>query len=241
MSLHRLPLDHRERRDRRANDATRDGRRRRRHEGRGSPGGTSARSVVRVEDERLLTGQGRFVADIDVPGMLHAAFLRSPHPHALIKRIDVTAARALPGCVCRSPERCSKARTNPLLSLLAFDGLYTPYFWALATDRVRSVGDPVALVLAPSRYLAEDAMALIEVDYEPLEAVATIDQALDPAQAEVVGQGRRQHDVQLDTAVRRRRRRVRGRRSRRSPAPSTATATRTSQWKPEAVSPRSIR
>ena len=136
-------------------------------------------SVRRVEDQRLLTGQGRFVGDIDVPGMVHAVFLRSPHPHALIKRIDVSAARALPG-VYVITGAMMKARTNPLLSLLAFDGLYTPYFWALATDRVRSVGDPVALVLAPTRYLAEDAMALIDVDYEPLEAVATIDQALDP-------------------------------------------------------------
>ncbi len=137
-------------------------------------------SVTRVEDERLLSGKGRFIADLTVPNMLHAAFLRSPYPHARIKAIDVTAAQQLPGVhdIITGDEMAKY--TNPLLSPLAVNGLYTPYFWALATNKVRMVGDPVALVLATSRYIAEDALQLIDVEYETLGSVATIDQALKP-------------------------------------------------------------
>jgi aerobic carbon-monoxide dehydrogenase large subunit len=137
-------------------------------------------SVQRLEDERLLTGKGKFIADVTAPDLLHAAFLRSPYPHANLTRIDVSAASRLPGVHRIITGAEMKEFTNPLLSLVAIDGLYSPYFFALATDRVRLVGDPVALVLASSRYVAEDALQLIEVDYEPLQAVASIDHALDP-------------------------------------------------------------
>jgi len=142
-------------------------------------------SVTRVEDQRLLTGKGSFIADMTLPGMLHAAFLRSPMPHARINSIDVSAARRLPGVYTVVTGEEMKARTNPLLNFAMFDGLYIPHYWALATDRVRMVGDPVALVLATSRHVAEDALELIEVDYEPLEAVATIEQALEPSRTTV--------------------------------------------------------
>jgi aerobic carbon-monoxide dehydrogenase large subunit len=136
-------------------------------------------SVSRVEDRRLLAGAGRYIDDVVVPGMLHAAFLRSPYPHAEIVSVGVAGARALPGVHLVLTGDDIKRRTYPFFGLFAFEGLYQPSYWALATDRVRHVGDPVAIVVADSRRLAEDACELIEVDYRPLPAVATTGQALD--------------------------------------------------------------
>ncbi|HJU47504.1 MAG TPA: xanthine dehydrogenase family protein molybdopterin-binding subunit [Gaiellaceae bacterium] len=135
-------------------------------------------SVPRIEDPRLLTGRGRFVADLSPPGVVHAAFLRSPYPHARIAGIDVVAARELAGVVAVLAAADLETVTRPL-RIPGHDAT----FGALAADRVRHVGDPVALVVAESRYVAEDALALVEVDYEPLDAVATAEQALDPAGA----------------------------------------------------------
>jgi carbon-monoxide dehydrogenase large subunit len=137
--------------------------------------------VARVEDPRLLTGTGRYVDDVTVPGMLHATFVRSPHAHALVRGIDVEAARRLPGVVAVYTGTEMAGLTNPIFGFLPLEGLYHPLYYALATDRVRVVGDPVALVIAETRYLAEDAAGLIEVDYEELTPVATIEQALDPS------------------------------------------------------------
>ncbi len=136
--------------------------------------------VQRVEDPRLLTGAGRYVDDIVVPDMLHAAFARSPHPHALIRSIDADAARRLPGVMAVFTGADIANLTNPFIGLLPLPSLYNPVHYALATDRVRLVGDPVAMVVATSRSVAEDAAELVTVDYEPLEPIATIDQALDP-------------------------------------------------------------
>jgi carbon-monoxide dehydrogenase large subunit len=138
-------------------------------------------SVPRVEDRRLLAGRGRYVDDVTVPGMLHAGFLRSPWPHAGIRSIDAAAARVHPGVVAVLTGEDMQRLTHPLFGTLALPGLYGPPYWALATDRVRMVGDPVAIVVAESRPVAEDACELIEVDYEPLEPVATMEQALDPS------------------------------------------------------------
>lgn len=135
--------------------------------------------VKRVEDPRILTGRGRYVADVVVPNMAHAAFLRSPFPHAKITKIDTTAARALPGVVAVLTGKDLKKISNPMMGLLAVDGLYNPIFYALATDKVRLVGDPVAIIVAEDRYIAEDARQLIEVEYEPLDPIGTMDQALD--------------------------------------------------------------
>ncbi|MGH9001229.1 MAG: xanthine dehydrogenase family protein molybdopterin-binding subunit [Acidimicrobiia bacterium] len=137
--------------------------------------------MKRVEDRRLLTGQGTYIDDVVVPDMLHAAFLRSPHPHAHIRSVDTSAALAAPGVVGVLTGADIFTLTNPLMGMLSLKGLYDPPQWALAVDRVRLVGDPVAIVVAESRALAEDACELIDVDYEPIEAVATMDQALDPA------------------------------------------------------------
>ncbi len=147
----------------------------------GSGGRFVGTSVRRVEDRRLLTGNGRYVDDVTVPAMLHAAFLRSPWPHAAIRSVDTAAARRHPGVTAVLTGADLQRLTHPFLGTLAFPGLYGPPYWALATDRVRMVGDPVAVVVADSRAVAEDACELIDVDYEPLEPVATMDHALDPA------------------------------------------------------------
>jgi len=137
--------------------------------------------VARVEDPRLLTGTGSYVDDVTVPGMLHATFVRSPYAHAVIRGVDVAAARRLPGVVGVFTGADIAEITNPLMGLIPLEGLYHPVFYALATDRVRMVGDPVAIVIAETRYVAEDAAGLVVVDYEELTPVATMDHARDPA------------------------------------------------------------
>jgi aerobic carbon-monoxide dehydrogenase large subunit len=141
--------------------------------------------VQRVEDRRLLTGEGCFVDDVSVAGVLHAAFVRSPYPHAGIRSIDVAAARALPGVHLVLTGADLKHRTHPFFGPLAVPGLYNPSYGALATGRVRHVGDPVAIVVADSRGVAEDACELIAVDYEPMPPIATVEQALNADRAVV--------------------------------------------------------
>src|SRR5207253_1749563 len=132
-------------------------------------------SVKRKEDPALLAGRGRFVDDIHLPGMLHAAFVRSAHAHARIRAIDATAARAAPGVhlVLAFDDLPKPLRQNALPLFVphpAITQLRLPT--ALAASEVRYVGEPVAVVVAESRYLAEDAAALVAVDYEPLPAVS---------------------------------------------------------------------
>ncbi len=136
--------------------------------------------VARVEDPRLLTGHGSYVDDVTVPGMLHAHFVRSPFPHADILGIDVDAARRHPGVVAVYTGADMEALTHPFMGFLPLPDLYHPLFFALAVDRVRLVGDPVALIIAESRYVAEDAAQLVVVDYDELQPIATIEHALDP-------------------------------------------------------------
>ncbi|HUP87422.1 MAG TPA: xanthine dehydrogenase family protein molybdopterin-binding subunit [Acidimicrobiales bacterium] len=137
-------------------------------------------SVKRSEDKRILTGTGNYVDDVQLPGMLHAAFLRSPLAHGTITSIDIREAEQLPGVVAVY----DGAGMQTLLSENAkAPGLFGPApvnFTLLATDKVRLVGDPVAVVVAESRYVAEDALELIQVDYDDLPPVATAAQALDP-------------------------------------------------------------
>ena len=142
-------------------------------------GGFVGTSVRRVEDRRLLTGHGRYVADVLPPNCLHAAFLRSPHPHATITSIDPGPARRLPGVVAVVTWKELEGLTNPFLPFTMLADLYTPIYYALSSERVRMVGDPVAIVVASSRHVAEDALELIDVDYDVLPAVASIEQALD--------------------------------------------------------------
>ncbi len=127
-------------------------------------------SITRKEDERFLTGRATFVDDVKLPGMVHATFVRSPHAHARIVAIDTAAALAMPGVVAvftyddiASLAKPIPVRLYPLPSLEPF--LQYP----LAQDKVRYVGDPVAIVIADSRYVAEDALDVIDVTYEPLQ------------------------------------------------------------------------
>jgi aerobic carbon-monoxide dehydrogenase large subunit len=133
--------------------------------------------VHRVEDARLLTGHGTFVDDITRPGMLHACFVRSPFAHARITGIDVSEALALPGvhAVFTAADLNGDVR-EAWYSLAGKDIPDVPRP-PLADDEVRFVGDPVALVVADNRYIAEDAVELVVVDYDPLPAVADYTQA----------------------------------------------------------------
>ena len=140
-------------------------------------------SIKRSEDPRILTGKGRYVDDIKLPGMLHAAFVRSPMAHGRVLSVDVAAARALPGVVAAFTGAELEEMTVPgpdVLSALMGAGGPTPEFTLLATDKVRFVGDPVAVVLAESRYLAEDGCELVDVEYDDLPPVANASFALDP-------------------------------------------------------------
>ena len=122
-------------------------------------------SIERVEDAALLTGRGRYIDDLGVPpGTLHAAVLRSPHPHAVIRAIDVGAARAAKGVAAVVTAADVTALGSPLLAGVKAN----IQCWPIAVERVRYVGEPVAVVVATDRYLAEDALELIEVDFEPL-------------------------------------------------------------------------
>jgi len=137
-------------------------------------------SVHRVEDERILTGRGQYVADVRVPGMLHAAFVRSPVPHARITSIDTSAARGVPGVVAVCTDDDLEVAD---MRLWGPPELLRPAFRPLTADKVRFVGDPIAIVVAESRAIAEDAAELVDVDYELLDAVANIDQALDASRS----------------------------------------------------------
>src|SRR5467141_862089 len=131
-------------------------------------------SIKRSEDPRILTGAGRYVDDIKLPGMLHAAFVRSPLAHAGVLSVDVSAAQALPGVIAALTGAGLEAMTvsapDPLLALFS-TGDPAPEFTLLATDKVRFVGDPVAVVIAESRYIAEDGCELVEVEYDDLPPV----------------------------------------------------------------------
>lgn len=146
-------------------------------------------SVPRVEDDRLLRGEGRFVDDLEPEGALEAAFLRTPHAHARIASIDASAGLALDGVVAvidgrsaaLAPMVFAIAELIPAPVREAVDPLVRVHpMPALATEKVTYVGQPVAMVVAESRYLAEDALELIDVEYEPLPAVVDPEAALAP-------------------------------------------------------------
>jgi carbon-monoxide dehydrogenase large subunit len=139
--------------------------------------------IKRNEDPRLLTGQGLYVDDVDLPNMLHAAFLRSPYAHARIINIDVSQARQRAGVVAvyTANDLGDYWKPGPLLvspppvkDIVFNEKTQVP----LAKDKVKFAGEPVAMVIAESRYIAEDALADIQVDYEPLDAVVDLEKAL---------------------------------------------------------------
>ncbi|TAK53745.1 MAG: xanthine dehydrogenase family protein molybdopterin-binding subunit [Gammaproteobacteria bacterium] len=131
------------------------------------------REVTRIEDPGLVAGSTQFIDNLALPGMLHCAILRSPHPHARIIRVNANPALALDGVVAVLTPEDVRRLANPALTAPAGWGTH-----CLATDKVRFVGEPVAAVAATSRHIAEDALELIEVEYEPLPPVATAAEAL---------------------------------------------------------------
>jgi aerobic carbon-monoxide dehydrogenase large subunit len=135
-------------------------------------------SVPRLEDQRFLTGTGQFVDDVLLPGMLHMAILRSPQAHGWIKEINLSAAREMTGVIdAFAAADIEMALPDIPLRLAPFKGFERFLQKPIAVDKVRYVGEPVAVVIAENRYLAEDALAAITVDIEALPAVTTLDQA----------------------------------------------------------------
>ncbi|HEY6996167.1 MAG TPA: xanthine dehydrogenase family protein molybdopterin-binding subunit [Xanthobacteraceae bacterium] len=146
------------------------------------------RSIPRREDRRLLTGRGQFIADLELPSMLHAAFVRSPVAHARINAVDLSRALALPGVVY-ALSGIDLARLLPPVpdTQLALPSKWTalvqhkfinPQQPLLAHDKVRHVGEAIAVVVAQSRYAAEDAAQLVGLDLDPLPAVIDPESAL---------------------------------------------------------------
>ena len=139
--------------------------------------------IRRREDPRLITGTANYTDDIVLPGMVHAAILRSPHAHARITRVDTAAARAAAGvlAVYTAADTEGALKPVPCLWLIPGSDLKVGTYAPLAKDIVRYVGECVAVVVAETRYLAQDALELIDVDYEPLPAV------VDPPRAVTAG------------------------------------------------------
>jgi carbon-monoxide dehydrogenase large subunit len=140
--------------------------------------------IRRNEDPRLLTGQALFVDDVNLPGMAHVAFYRSPYAHARIKSINVEKARAMKGVLavytaqdlgdywCNGPLLVAP----PPIDNIVFNERTQPI---LALDKARHAGEPIVAIVAESRYIAEDALAGVEVDFEPLTAVVDMEKALE--------------------------------------------------------------
>ncbi|NMH97802.1 xanthine dehydrogenase family protein molybdopterin-binding subunit [Pseudonocardia acidicola] len=141
-------------------------------------GSLIGRAVKRTEDRRLLTGRGRFADDAAAIDALHCAILRSPHPHARIVRVDTSAARRLPGVVLAISGAEASEHWNRLPAAMDLMDMKLPSVYALATDKVHYEGEAVAAVVAETRYAAEDALAAIEVEYEPLPVLASVHDAL---------------------------------------------------------------
>jgi carbon-monoxide dehydrogenase large subunit len=142
--------------------------------------------ITRTEDPRLLTGRALFVDDVEIPGMLYAAFLRSDYAHARLKSIDVSAARERPGVVAvyTAEDMGDDWRPSPP-NVSPPPGMEGVTFYSrtpvpLVRDKVRHAGESLAIVLAESRYIAEDAVEDIWAELEPLDAVVDLEKALQP-------------------------------------------------------------
>ncbi len=142
--------------------------------------------VRRFEDARLLTGKGRFQDDLVLPGEAHAVFVRSPHAHAAIRSIATAAASAAPGvlAVYTGADYAADGLGMPKAAMprKKADGspMFAPQRPALVIERVRHVGDPVAMVIAETLHQAKDAAELVAVDYDPLPAVTSVAEAAQP-------------------------------------------------------------
>src|ERR1700691_5020125 len=144
------------------------------------------RARLRKEDERLITGQTNWTDNIQLHGMLHIAFLRSPFAHARITSVDVSAARNEPGVIAAYSGADFAAEQGSLpCAWPVTPDIVIPAHPPMAVDEVRYVGEAVACVVARDRYAAADALAAIEIDYEPLEPVLDIRTALDEGSPKV--------------------------------------------------------
>lgn len=137
--------------------------------------------LKRLEDYDLLTGKGQYVGDLQFPNQCEAVIVRSPHAHARIKSIDTTEASRMPGVALIMTANDLPEDVSPIPMRLSPDKVLEKALqYPLAKDYVRYVGDPVAVVIADNRYLAEDAAELVKVEYEVLPAVTDVYQALEP-------------------------------------------------------------
>src|SRR5215510_6046363 len=137
-------------------------------------------AVKRKEDPRLLTGAGQYTGDVQLRGMTYMAVLRSPHAHAYLRRIDTARARLLPGvlAVLTGPEVVQQCQSLFRLAGVR-EGRHTKSRWPMATAVAKYAGEPVAAVVATSRGLAQDALDMIDVEYETLPAVMDLEKALE--------------------------------------------------------------
>jgi carbon-monoxide dehydrogenase large subunit len=135
-------------------------------------------ALLRKEDYRFVTGQGRYLDDIVFPGCLHAHFIRSPHAHARIAAIDCAAARSAEGVIAIVTGRELAEWTSPARMAPPIEGLHPVEFTTLPIDKVRFIGDPVVCIIATDRYLAEDAAELVAIDYDVLDPVPDLARSL---------------------------------------------------------------
>lgn len=149
----------------------------------GTATGHVGRGVLRFEDDKLLKGRGVFTDDLHLSGLVHLGFVRSPHAHARIRAIRTERAKALPGVLAVFTGRDFESLAKPIRVEILFPHYKAPARPVMAVDAVKFVGDAVAVVVAESRYVAEDAADLVEVDYAPLPAVVDVEAALHPSAA----------------------------------------------------------
>src|SRR5688572_23570959 len=138
------------------------------------------RAMKRVEDPRLIRGIATYTDDLRLPGLVHAAILRSPHAHARVVRIDTAAARALPGVIAVLVGADVNEHCGAVPCAAAIPDMKAPRHTALAGDRVYFVGHAVAVAVATDPYIARDAIDLVDVDYDPLPAVVNPEEAIKP-------------------------------------------------------------
>ena len=191
-------------------------------------------AVKRKEDPALLAGEGRFIDDVRLPGTLHAAFVRSAYPHAKIRGVDTAAARRLAGVhlVLAFADLPEPMRKNAL-PLFVPSPAITAALHALCARRARETvyaGEPIAIVVADSRHIAEDAAALVEVDYEPLPGVSDCAAAIEPGSPLAHADAKSNIAARRADHGRRCRCRLRRRRACGRASASTSTAAGRSSW-----------
>jgi aerobic carbon-monoxide dehydrogenase large subunit len=160
-----------------------------------APGAELGKARLRKEDDRLITGQTNWTDNITLPGLLHIAFLRSPHAHARIISVDVSAARGAPGVIAAysGADFADEQGSLPCAWPVTPD-IVMPAHPPMATDEVRYVGEAVACVVARDRYAAADALASIDINYEPLDPVLDMRTALDEGSPKVHEAGNKSYE-----------------------------------------------